>query len=72
MSFQSWLRNLCSALALGRGQPRRPRRVATYRPRIKVLEDRLVPCGYQQTNLVGYQPGLENLARPVGLERAPN
>jgi uncharacterized protein (TIGR03118 family) len=27
-------------------------------PRLEVLEDRLVPSGYQQINLVSYQPGL--------------
>ena len=58
MSFHSWLRNLGSGLAPGRGHRRRPRRAATHRPRLEALEDRKVPSGYQQTNLVGYEPGI--------------
>ncbi|HEY2841771.1 MAG TPA: TIGR03118 family protein, partial [Pirellulales bacterium] len=57
MSFHSWLQNLHFTLAQGRGQRRKPRRAATHRPRLEVLEDRTVPSGYQQTNLVGYHPG---------------
>jgi uncharacterized protein (TIGR03118 family) len=57
MSFHSWLRDLRPALAPGRRQRRRPRRPATPRPRLEVLEDRTVPSGFQQINLVGYQPG---------------
>src|SRR5262245_7962707 len=64
MSFHSWLQNLCSGLAPGRGQRRRPRRSATHRPRLEVLEDRTVPSGYQQINLVGYQPGLGHFTDP--------
>ena len=56
MSFTSWLQTLRSALAQGRGHRRRPRRSAA--PRLEVLEDRTVPSGYQQINLVGYQPGM--------------
>src|SRR5215831_6304683 len=58
MSFHSWLQHLRSAFVPGRGHPRGPRRSATIRPRLEVLEDRVVPSGYQQINLVGYQPGL--------------
>ncbi len=64
MSFHSWLQNLRSALAPGRGQRRRPRRSATHRPRLEVLEDRTVPSGYQQINLVSYQPGLGHSTDP--------
>ena len=46
MSFTSWLRNLRSALAPGRGQRHHRRRArsraATHRPRLEVLEDRCV------------------------------
>src|SRR6516162_4396491 len=58
MSIHSWLRNVRSALAPGRGHRRRPRRPATHRPRLEVLEDRTVPSGYQQINLVSNQPGV--------------
>src|SRR5262245_66110872 len=48
MSFHSWLRNLRSALAPGRGRrhPRRQgsRRAATHRPSLEILEDRSVPA----------------------------
>ena len=44
MSFQSWLRNLRSAVALGRGRHqdrrRHSHRAATLRPNLEVLEDR--------------------------------
>ncbi len=58
MSLHSWLRNLRPALAPGRGHRQRLRRLATHRPRLEVLEDRTALSGYQQINLVGYQPGL--------------
>jgi uncharacterized protein (TIGR03118 family) len=64
MSFHSWLRNLRPALAPGRGQRRGPRRPAAHRPRLEVLEGRTVPSGYQQTNLVGYQPGTAHFTDP--------
>jgi len=48
MSFHSWLQNLRSAPAPGRGQrqlrQRGSRRAATYRPNLEVLEDRRVPA----------------------------
>jgi hypothetical protein len=45
MSFNIWLQNLRSALKSGRGQrqPRNSQRVATHRPHLEVLEDRLTP-----------------------------
>ena len=48
MSFHSWLQNLRSALAPGRGQRHHRRRgslrAATHRPNLEVLEDRCVPA----------------------------
>jgi hypothetical protein len=48
MPFPSWLQNLRSALAPGRGQRqhrhRRSCRAATHRPNVEVLEDRCVPA----------------------------
>src|SRR5262249_26813941 len=64
MLFHSWLRNLRSALAPGRCHRRKPRRCATHRPRLEVLEDRTVPSGYQQINLVGNQPGVAHFTDP--------
>ena len=55
MSFPSWLQNLRSALAPGRGQRHHRRRgslrAATHRPNLEVLEDRrllafLAPVDY--------------------------
>src|SRR2546423_1176460 len=47
MSFPSWLQNLRSALAPRRGQRNHGRRgslrVATLRPNVELLEDRLTP-----------------------------
>jgi hypothetical protein len=47
MSFPSWLQNLCSAPAPGRGQRQHQRRgslrAATVRPNLEALEDRLTP-----------------------------
>ena len=76
MSFHNWLQNLRSVLAPGRGQRRRPRRPATHRPRLEVLEDRTVPSGFQQINLVAYQPGLGHFTDPNlngwGMTSMPN
>jgi uncharacterized protein (TIGR03118 family) len=58
MSFHSWLQDLRSALAPGKVHRRRPRRSAKHRPHLEVLEDRTVPSGFQQINLVSNQPGL--------------
>jgi uncharacterized protein (TIGR03118 family) len=47
MLFSSWLRN-------GKRTAPAPR----FRPRVQALEDRCLLSGYQQINLVGYQPGM--------------
>jgi uncharacterized protein (TIGR03118 family) len=64
MMFSSWLRHFRSSLAPGRPQRQRPRRPATHRPSLEALEDRLVLSGYQQTNLVGYKPGIAHFTDP--------
>src|SRR5262245_55477406 len=55
MSFNSWLQNLRSALAPGRGQRDHKRRgslrAATHRPNLEGLEDRCVPSAYAVTDL---------------------
>ncbi len=59
MSFFSWLRDSKrSADAPRRGTPTSPRQRARFRPGPEALEDRRLLSGYQQTNLVGYQPGI--------------
>src|SRR5438270_9744699 len=50
--------------AHARDQTLSSRRTTTHRPRLEVLEDRTVPSGYQQTNLVGYQPGMGHFTDP--------
>jgi uncharacterized protein (TIGR03118 family) len=63
--------------------PRRPKAHRTiafprrsFRPRIDILEDRVVPSGYQQRNLVGYLPGMARHTDPNlngwGMDYAPN
>src|SRR5262249_4564618 len=64
MLFSSWLHNLRSAFAPGRGHHPRRRRSTTHRPRLEVLEDRTVPSGFQQINLVGYQSGQAHFTDP--------
>jgi uncharacterized protein (TIGR03118 family) len=54
MLFFSWLRNWKRSAPVARRAARKQRVV----PRLEVLEDRLVPSGYQQINLVGFQPGV--------------
>jgi uncharacterized protein (TIGR03118 family) len=54
MGFSSWLRNWTRGTAAVRRTASKQRLV----PRFDVLEDRLVPSGFQQINLVGYQPGM--------------
>src|SRR5262249_46045774 len=65
MVFSSWLRNGKRA---GPAVPRRtqtsPRQRARFRPHVESLEDRTVPSGYQQMNLVGYQPGQGHFTDP--------
>src|SRR5262245_9561123 len=59
MWFSSWLRNgKRSAPAARRRTQKFPRQRGSFHPRLEALEDRWVPSGYQQTNLVSYQPGL--------------
>jgi uncharacterized protein (TIGR03118 family) len=63
--------------------PRRPKAHRTiafpgrrFRPRIDLLEDRVVPSGYQQRNLVGYLPGMARHTDPNlngwGMDYAPS
>src|SRR5262245_7552793 len=60
MSFMSWLRNLRSAVALGRapGTPRRQRslRLTPHRPGLEVLEDRCTPSTFTVLNLLDSGP----------------
>jgi hypothetical protein len=59
MWFSSWLRNW------SRSAPARPAaRKQRFVPRLEVLEDRLVPSGYKQINLVSYQPGIGHFTDP--------
>jgi uncharacterized protein (TIGR03118 family) len=58
MLLSSWLRNSNrSAPAARRRTQTSPRQRASFRPRPEALEDRSLLSGYQQINLVGYQPG---------------
>src|SRR5262249_25644777 len=41
-----------------------PRARADLRPHLESLEDRMVLSGYQQINLVGYQPGMAHFTDP--------
>src|SRR2546426_4965134 len=58
VSYPSWLQNLRSALALGRGQRKHARqgslRAATHRPNLEVLEDR---CLLSFSPAVSYPAG---------------
>jgi uncharacterized protein (TIGR03118 family) len=59
MVFSSWLRNWKRfAPAPRRRRQTSPRPRVSFRPRLEALEDRWVPSGYQQINLVSYQPGI--------------
>jgi uncharacterized protein (TIGR03118 family) len=63
MSLLSWLdlRNPSGRMrSRGRQRPTAPR----FRPRLQALEDRCLLSGYQQTNLVGYEPGLAHFTAP--------
>jgi uncharacterized protein (TIGR03118 family) len=65
MLFSSWLGNWKrSAPAARRRTQTSPRQRAIIRPRLEALEDRWVPSGYQQINLVGYQPGTAHSTDP--------
>jgi uncharacterized protein (TIGR03118 family) len=65
MVFSSWLRHWKRpAPAPRRGTPTSPRQRARFRPRLESLEDRTVPSGFQQINLVGYTPGMAHFTDP--------
>ena len=53
MSLLSWLH-----LQNTGGRVRQQRTAPRFRPHVRALEDRCLLSGYQQTNLVSYQPGL--------------
>jgi uncharacterized protein (TIGR03118 family) len=53
------LRNLSGRLrSAGRQRPAKPR----LQPRVHAMEDRCLLSGYQQTNLVGYKPGIAHFS----------
>jgi uncharacterized protein (TIGR03118 family) len=60
MLFSSWLRTWKRSAPTARRAARKRRVV----PRLEVLEDRMVPSGYQQFNLAGYQPGIAHFTDP--------
>jgi uncharacterized protein (TIGR03118 family) len=64
MLFHDWLQNFRSAVAPRRGHRPTHRRSRAHRPRLEVLEDRTVPSGFQQINLVGYQAGMAHFTDP--------
>ena len=65
MLFSSWLRNPeRSAPAARRRTRTSPRQRAGFRPGVQALEDRSLLSGYQQTNLVSYQPGIGHFTDP--------
>ena len=64
MGLSSWLRNRQRPAPARRRTRRSPRPRAGFRPHLESLEDRTVPSGYQQINLVGYQPGVGHFTDP--------
>ncbi len=77
MLFTSWLRNTKrSAHAARRRTQSSARQRASFCPRPEALEDRRLLSGYQQTNLVGYEPGIAHLTDPNlngwGMTSMPN
>jgi uncharacterized protein (TIGR03118 family) len=72
MWFSSWLRNWKRSAPAAR----RTARTQRFVPRLDVLEDRLVPSGYQQINLVSYQSGIGHFTDPNlngwGMTSLPN
>ncbi len=59
MLFSSWLRNSKGSGPAARRRTRTSHRQrASFRPRVQALEDRSLLSGYQQSNLVGYKPGI--------------
>jgi uncharacterized protein (TIGR03118 family) len=65
MSFSSWLRNTKRSSSVSRRHTHTSRRQrASFCPRPEALEDRWLLSGYQQTNLVSYQPGIAHFTDP--------
>ena len=65
MLSSSWLRNWKrSAPAAARRKQTSPRQRTRFRPRVQSLEDRSLLSGFQQTNLVGYKPGIAHFTDP--------
>ena len=64
MLFSSWLRNSKRSAPRRRRTQTSPRQRASFRPRPEALEDRCLLSGYQQTNLVGYKPGIAHFTDP--------
>ena len=59
MLFSSWLRNSYRSAPRARRRTQTSHRQrASFRPRPDALEDRSLLSGYQQSNLVGYKPGI--------------
>lgn len=59
MWFSSWLRNGTRAALAGRRHTQTSvRQRRRFRPHLESLEDRTVPSGFHQINLVGYQSGM--------------
>ena len=59
MLFSSWLGNSKGSGPAARRRTRTSHRQrASFRPRVQALEDRSSLSGYQQSNLVGYKPGI--------------
>jgi hypothetical protein len=59
MLFSSWLRNGKRPVPAARRRTQTsPRQRASFRPQLEALEDRCVPSGFQQLDLVGYQSGM--------------
>jgi uncharacterized protein (TIGR03118 family) len=57
MRLLSWL-HLRNTSDRGRGRGRQRPTAPRFRPRVQAMEDRCLLSGYQQTDLVGYQPGI--------------
>jgi hypothetical protein len=60
MGLLSWLHKRKTS-DRRRQRPDAPR----FRPHVQALEDRCLPSGYQQINLVGYQPGVGTSPTPT-------